>query len=489
METEELDSYPLRELPFELLEIIFEYLTSEDLRNLLVLDERIRDVIIASPISMRKLKLVLMENWREKVGFIKSRGDCVKALEFDFCNFERPDEFRDLMKMMRSIEGLKLSNCHIAAENFNKKFKVLAMKFHMLRSLDLDNSQAVGKFVRLYLKKLQVERLRMDFCHYNITHEFVELLWNQSDLHTLELAGFNNILYQSFFKHDISYTIGFELKRLILNHRVTQHELYLKFLKVLTSLEFLEVHKEIETQEFFNIVFAMPNLRSLTLATNFVTLKNIDFKKVANSKIDELVLVTRSQYGIEQTINYLVTKLLNLKTLKVVNLKTDSSDQLLGYVQLKKLEKLYIENSKLKFIQNINFGHLRSLHLNKIHPFLKFEDWESFFRNNRSIEDIRLSEFEVYYVIETIKAEIDKFIYNLHYIEKTLKHFEVYQELRYQKPIKVSIDIDKNSKVMRVSDSFIKICREEFHLLRKMQDFSLSYYADDYFELNNKYLK
>lgn len=489
MELNECASYPLRELPFELLEIIFEFLSSDDLKVLLVLDERLRDVIIKSPITMRKLKLFLMENWLAKVAFIKECGSCVKSLDFDFCNFDRPEEFRDLMKLMRSIESLKLSNCHIAAENFNKKFRLLAMKFHMLQSLDLDNSQAIGKFVRLYLKKLQVKRLRLDFCHFNVTHEFIELLWRQQDLHTLELSGFHNILYQSFFKYDISYTIGFELKRLILNHRVTHHELYLKFLKVLTTLEFLEIHKEIETQEFFNIVFAMQTLRSLKLATNFVTLKNIDFKKVTNSRIDDLVLVTRSQYGIEQTINYLVTKLINLKTLKVINLKTDSSDQMLGFVHLKKLEKLHIENSKLKFIQNIKFDHLKVLHLNKLHPFLKFEDWENFFRNNRQIEDIRLSEFEVYYVIETIKSEIDKFIYNLHYIEKTLKHFEVYQDLRYQKPIKVFMNIDSTSKIMKVSDSFIKICRDEFHMMRKLHDFKLSYYADDYFELNNKYLK
>lgn len=479
----------LSDLPFELLEMIFEFLDADDLKALIGMDRRLREVIISSPITMRKLKLIMEENWMEKVQFVKDRGDCVKALDFDCCKFELPEEFRDLMKLMRNVENIKLSNVHIAAENFNKKFKILAMKFHKLNSLDLDNSQAVGKLVRLYLRKLQVKRLRLDFCHYNVTQEFVELLRNQRGLKTLELSGFNNIFYQSIFTHDISYTLEFELKRLILNHRVTRNELFLKFLNVLTTLEFLEVHREIEIQDFFNIVFSMENLKSLTLATNFVTLKNIDFKKVANSKIQELVLVTRSQYGIEQTINFLVTKLLNLKTLKVVNMKPDSSDQMLGFVHLKKLENLHIENSKLKFIQNIKFDNLRSIHLSQLHPFLKFEDWENFFRNNRKIERIVISDYEVYYVTESIKAEIDKIIYNLHYVEKILKHLEVYQELRYQKPIKVYIDIKEKRNVMKVSDSFIKICREEFHLLRKLADFKLSYYADDYFELNNKYLK
>lgn len=489
MELEEFQSSILRDLPFELLEMVFEFLNSDDLRQLLGLGERVRDVIIASPISMRKIRLALNENWLEKAGFVKDFGECVKDLEFDFCNFEMPEEFRDLVRLMKNTERLKLSNIHIAAENFNKKFKILILKFQKLKALDVDNSQAVGKLVRLYLKKLQVKHLRLDFSHYNVTEVFVELLRNQRNLDTLELSGFNNILYQSLLKHDISYTFEFELKRLILNHRVTRNELFLKFIKALTTLKSLEVHKEIEYQDFFNAVFAMENLRSLTLATNFVTLKNIDFKKVANSKIEELVLVTRSQYGIEQTINYLVTKLLNLKTLKFVNMKTDSSDQLLGFVHLKKLENLHIENSKLKFIQNVKFDHLKSLHLTNIHPFLKFEDWENFFRNNRQIERIVLAEFELYYVIESIKAEIDKFIFNLHYVAKTLKHFEIFQELRYQKPIKIVIDITEKRKTMKVSDSFIKICREEFHLLRKLADFDLSYYADDYFELTNKYLK
>ena len=484
-----MESFDLSQLPFELLELIFEFLETEDLKNLLMLDERVRDVVVASPISMRKLKLRLQENWMQKVGFIKDYGDCVKILDFDFCNFELPDEFRDLMKVMRNIEALKLSNMHIAAENFNKKFKILLMKFQKLRTLHLDNSQAVGKLVRLYLRKVQVKHLRLDFCHYNVTHEIVELLRNQKKLTTLELSGFNNILFQSLFKHDISYTFEFELKRLILNHRVTHNDLYLKFLKVLTTLESLEIQKEVESQEFFNVVFALNNLKSLTLATNFVTLKSIDFKKAVNSKLQELVLVTRNQYGIEQTINFLVAKLLHLKSLKVLNMKTDSSDQMLGFVHLKQLEKLHIENSKLKFIQNIKLDNLRVLHLHNVHPYLKFEDWENFFKTNSKIEEIVVSEFEVYYVIEAIKAEIGKFINNLHPIIKTLRHLEISQELRYQKPIKLYMDISGKKKIMKVSDSFIKVCREEFHFLRKLADFHLTYYADDFFELKNKYLK
>lgn len=489
MELIESSFNPLSYLPYELLEIIFSFLKTSDLKNLLTLGDRTRDVIVTSPITMRKLKLRLMEDWLEKVAFVKQYGHCVKDLEFDFCNFDTPNQFRDLMKFMRNVENLRLSNVHIAAENFNKKYNILAMKFHKLDVLDVDNSQAMGKLVKLYLKKVEMRCLRIDFCHYNVNHELVKLMWNQPYLETLELAGFNNILYQSLFQqYDISYTIYLNLKKLILNFRVTPNQFFLNFFKVLT-MESLEILKEIEFQELFNVIFTMENLRSLTLATNFVTLKNIDFKKVTQSKIDELTLITRSQYGIEQTINYLVSKLPNLKTLKVDNLKTDSSDQLLGFVYLKKLEKLEIKNSKLKFIQNIKFDNLKTLHLTSIHPFLKFEDWENFFRTNKHIEELFISEFEVYYVTEAIKTELNKIFYNLHFIEKSLKYFEVNQELRYQKPIKLVIKNTEKCKIMKVSDSFIKICREEFHMLRKIADFNLFYYSDDCFEINNKYLK
>jgi hypothetical protein len=46
---------PLNYLPFELLEMIFELLKTRDLKNVLNLGERVRDVVIASPISMRKV--------------------------------------------------------------------------------------------------------------------------------------------------------------------------------------------------------------------------------------------------------------------------------------------------------------------------------------------------------------------------------------------------------------------------------------------------
>lgn len=479
-------------LPYELLEIIFDHLKTEDLKCLLHLGGYLREVITTSPLTMRKLKLLLSENWREKLSFVRDSGECVKTLEFDRCNFEDPGEFRDVLRMMKNIENLKISNVHITAENFNKKFKVLALKFTKINSLNIDNSQAAGKLYRLYMKNLRVEELTLDFCHYNVTTEFVRLLQYQHSLKTLQLSGFNNILYQSLFQTDISYTFWFQLHRLIINHRVTKNEFFLKFLKALTSLQQLEVHKEIEIQEFFNTIFEMPNLRSLTLATNFVTLKSIDFKKTSNSQIEELILITRSQYGIEQTINYLITKLLNLKTLRIFNIKTDSSDQLLGYVHLKKLKNLQIENSKLKFLQNVKFDCLRSLHLNKIHPFLKFEDWENFLKINSRLEEIVISEIEVYYVIESIKIELEKIIHNLHYVAKTLKHFKIDQELRYQKPMRVLIrvcDNDAAKTIMKVSDSFIKICRDEFQMLRKLNNFVLSYYDDDCLTLNNKYLK
>lgn len=478
----------LVDLPFELLEMVFDYLESEDLRSLLFSDGRVWDVVVSSPISMRKLKLHMNESWMEKVQFIREFGECVKALNFEFCNFEFPHEFCELMKLMRNIESLKVCHVHIDSESFNKKHKVLLMKFRKLRHLSVDNSQAVGKLVRLYLKKVQVKSLRLDFSHYNVTDELVELLRNQRDLQTLEMAGFNNILYQSLFKNDISYTFDFQLKKLILNHRVIKHELFLRFLKALPLVE-LEVNKEIESQDFFNVIFAMETLRSLTLATNFVTLKNIDFKKAVNSKIQELVLVTRNQYGVDQTINFLVTKLFDLRTLKIVNLKTDTSEQLLGYVHLKSLEKLHIENSKLKFLQNIKLDHLRSLHLHNVHPFLKSEDWEKFFLANRKIVEIVVTDFEVYYVTEAIKNEIGKIINNLHPIEKNLTRLDIYQELRYSKPIKVALRISESQKTLKVSDSFIKVCREDFHYLRKLADFHLTYYADEHFQLNNQYLK
>lgn len=478
------------EIPFEILEMIFEYLNYDDLKSLMMLGDRIRDVIIASSISMRKLKLYLIESWNEKIEFVKNFGEFVKDVDFEFCDFEDPEEFRDLIKMMRNVEYLKLRNLHISAETINKKFKVLLMKFHRLKKLSIDNSQAISKIFKLYMKKVQVEQLRLDFCHYNVTgDEIVELLRSQINLKQLEFAGFNNILFQSLFKYDISYTFEFPLEKLILNHRVVRNDLFLKFIKALDTLKSVEVYKEIEDEEFLNVIFQMNKLESLTLATHFVTLKNIDFRKVATSKLNELILVTRSQYGVEQTINYLITKLSELRTLKIENIKTDSSDQLLGCLHLKKLENLYIENSKLKFIPTMRFDNLQSLHLTSIHPYLKFEDWENFFRLNRKIREISLKDFEVYYVTEVIKCEIDKFILNLYFIEKTLKRFEIYQELRYQKPIKLSMKIDGNLAFLQVSDSFIKVCRDEFHLIRKMHNFHLTYFSDDHLKLNNKYLK
>lgn len=480
----------LIELPYEMLESIFDYVLCNDLKNLMLIESRFREIVITSPRLMRKLRLVLWENWRSRVPFIEENGNNVKELIFDHTSFEKPNEFKDLMKLMRGIEILKLNNVHIIAENITKKYKVLSLKIPKIKKLDMDNSKAVPKVLKLYLKKLQVQELKLDFSHYNTTSDLTEFLCKQKHLKKLTLSGFENIMYKSLFSDDINDRVQFQLKHLIINHRIVPNASFLSFLKTQKSLEKLEVHKEINITEFFNVIFEM-SIASLTLQTNFVTLKNINFKKISNSNISELVLFTKKQYGIEQTINFLVSKLQNLKTLKIINSITDSSDQLLGYVHLKKLENLHIENSKLKFIQNINFNCLKSIHLCKIYPFLKFEDWTNLLKNNTGIEEITLSEIECYYVTESIKTEIDNIIYNLHYL-KFVKIFELYQELRYQKPIKVVMRTTGNVKKMQVSDSFIKICRDEFHLLRKINSTlvqDLSYFADENLYLNNKYLK
>lgn len=320
---ENLFENPFNDLPFELLELIFEYLDPGDLRSLLSMTGRLYDVIVTSPISMRKLKLNLDENWNASSVFVRESGENVKDATFQYCNFDDPRQFRDLLKHISNVERLKVCNIHISAEVFTRKFRKFFIDLDRLRRLDVDNSQAVGKLLRLYLPDPQVTHLRMDFTHFNVTKEFVKLLWSQIDLTTLELGGFSEIMLRSLFPLDISYMIRFELKKLIFNCGIVSDANFLKCMEIFSeTLEELEVHKELESMEFFKLMFKMEKLRALTLATNFITLKTfIDCieaaKKSFHFGIKELTLVTRSQYGIEQPINFIVEKLKNLESLKV----------------------------------------------------------------------------------------------------------------------------------------------------------------------------
>lgn len=272
---------------------------------------------------MRKLNLNLNENWQKSVKFVQENGENVKEVTFQHCDFADPQEFRDLLKNLKNVEKLKISNIHISAEVFTKKFRKFSINLDRLKRLDVDNSQAVGKLLRLYLHDPQVEYLRMDFTHFNVTNEFVRLLWSQLDVKTLELGGFSEIMLRSLFVHDISYMIRFELKKLILNCGISSNLNFMKVLEIFSeTLEELEVHKEVESMDFFKMIFKMEKLRALTLATNFVTLKTfIDCVEVARKSFDfgikELTLVTRSQYGIEQPINFIVEKLRCLESLRV----------------------------------------------------------------------------------------------------------------------------------------------------------------------------
>ena len=231
----------LNELPYEMLEFIFDYVLCNDLKNLMLLESRFREIILTSPRLMRKLRLVLWENWRTRVPFVEEYGINVKELIFDHTSFEKPNEFKELIKLMRSIEILKLNNVHITAENIAKKYKVLSLKIPKIKKLVMDNSKAVPRILKLYLKKLQIQELKLDFSHYNTTSDFTEFFCNQKHLKTLALSGFENIMYKSLFSDDISDRIQFQLKHLIINQRIAPNTSFLNFLKAQHSLEKLEV--------------------------------------------------------------------------------------------------------------------------------------------------------------------------------------------------------------------------------------------------------
>lgn len=427
---------------------------------------------------MRILPVFMGEQWRNHLEFLEMYGDSVRDLRFNHCMFNSPGEFKDAIALMRRIECLKLTNVHIKAENYKKKFKVLVMKFPRLKKIEMDNSKAVQKFLS-FLKKTQVNQLKLDFCHFNVTTELTDFLCQQEELHSLFLCGWENILMDSLFGVTIIANICFQLKKLVLDHNVIFNKHFFNFLKFQTEIEELEILKQVETEDFFDLVFTeFKNLKKLTLRTNFVSLKNINFKKAALSPLSELVLITRSEYGIEHTINQLVIKLQNLKSLKIINMKPDNS-QVLESLHLKKLENLFIENSKLRFLQNIKFNCLKTLTINNLQLFLKAEDWSHLLMSNPNLESLIVRDIQCYYQNDVIKAEISKIIFNLHYIVKTLKLLEISQELTYQKPIKLVVKVTENYRTLKCSDSFIKLCRNEFHYLRKLGNYSCSYFDDD----------
>lgn len=475
------DEWEFNELPFDILESIFQYLDPDDLKNLMLIDTRIREVIQTSPVTMRKLPLKLNENWQDMWPFAEIYGDFVKEIDFNHCVFNTPADFRNIASHMRNCETMKISNIHMTIENLTKAYKVIIMKFLRLKSLQLDNSQAVPKIILKHLKKVQLQELKLDFCHLTPTTEFTDFLCRQENLKKLTLSGWENIIFKSLFSEDIVPDINFKIKNLVIGFRVTKNDNFLHFLVTQPELNTLEFQKEVLDEDLLNTIFKMKKVKRLIMRTNFVSLKNIDLKKISQSNLAELRLITRSEYGIDQTINTLVSKLLNLKSLEIVNLKTDSSDQLLGYVHLKKLEKLYVENSKMKFIQNIKFDCLKTLHIEKLHLFLKNEDWAKFFKRTPHLEEVIVREIECYYNIDNIKAEIEKFVYNIEFVVKKLRHFEIFQELRFQKPIKMNFCMENGIKSLKCSFAFLKHCREEFHYLRKLigSDLVLYYYSDD----------
>lgn len=465
-------------LPYEILEEAFRYLPSKDAKSLLEVNHRIREIVMTSGAVMRMLPVFLGEHWHNHMDFLKAYGDAVRDLRFDHCMFNSPEEFKEAIKLLQGIECLKLTNVHIKAENYKKEFEVIVIKFPRLKKIEMDNSKANGKILS-FLKKTQVKQLKLDFCHFNVTTEFTDFFSQQEDLHTLFLSGWENVLMESLFGVTIIFKICFQLKKLVLDHNIIKNEHFFNFLRFQTEIEELEILKEVQTEDFVNLVFTeFKKLKRLTLRTNFVSLKNINFKKAALSPLSELVLITRSEYGIEHTINQLVIKLLNLKSLKIVNMKPDNS-QVLESLHLKKLENLFIENSKLRFLQNIKFNCLKTIHINSLQLFLKADDWTNLLKNNPNIESLIVRDIECNYQTDVIKAEINKIIYNLHYVVKTLKYLEISQELTYQKPIKLVVKVAEKYRTLKCSDSFIKLCRTEFHYLRNLGNYTCSYFDDD----------
>lgn len=477
------------QLPNEILLSIFYQLDRCDLKVVLNVCKRWRELILTSSNLMRLLPLTLNKDWLSKIEFIGNFGEFVKEANFEYCSFDSMDEFFSILNLLPCVEILRINYVYI------KQAQLSEIKpgprneeipdFLNLRKLELSSkfwgyiTQVDAKILK-HLNTNRLEHLKIHLPMQKFSSDFIEFLCKQTNLKFLKIHDdfidsfvFDDFVdfvsYQeyisSLFEIDLSQRAEFQLKSLSINYRGDHKENFQRFLNSQNDLEELEFCKYDDDFVKFKINFDLIrnlNVRKLNLYIDFLPSNNLnEIEGFVNPSVNELSLMG---YNNDQAMfNFLLRIFPNLKVLHLEYMNEFNCDNL---SELKHLEVLIVDHFKVDCMLNTSIEKLRRLEIKNLYPFV-FTDFENIVTNNPKIEEFVVHEISHFNTMCSIRNALNIVVKGL----KFLRFLSVIQNRETADCIKLIID--NRRRILEASNYANSFCKEVIEHLKNFYSYKL----------------
>lgn len=469
----------MENLPNEIILKILEYLDRSELKDMLNVSNRFRELIISNSVLMRKLPMKISKNWYSKVEFANNFGDYVKTLTMEYTSFESFSEFQTVVDLFPNIEKLKINYIYIkqpSDELINHDNKTIGdevIAFDHLKSIDLSCkfwgyiTQMDSKILN-HLNTTRIEEFFIKLPMQKFSPSFIDFLCKQKNLRVLQVYDefidsflfddftesltYNNFI-SSLFEIDLSTKVKFQLKKLAINFRGDHKENFQKFLSTQNELESLEIKKYEDDFVRFKIGFDLLKdfrVRQLTIPLELMPsnfLNNVD--NYVNTNVVDLCL---KGYNNDPILFNLMMKIFpNIKRLRLEYMLEFPCESL---ATLAHLEILEADHFKIDSLQNVKINKLRKLEIGTLYPFV-YTDWEEITKINTGIQEIIIREVSHFNTMTAIKNSVTIML-------RDLKQLHFLKIIQNESPDCLRVIADMRSKRLKLSPYGMKMLKEIF---------------------------
>jgi hypothetical protein len=469
-------------LPNEIVLNIFEYLLRDDLKEILRVNKRFRELIITNSKLMRILPMTVSKNWLSKIEFANNYGYYVKELTMDHTTFESIDEFKTFLNLFANIEKLKInyiyikqpdyensSSCH---EEERKDGESHNHTFESLKSIDISSKffayiTNVDTQILNFLITNQLQELSIKLPMQKFSSSFIDFLCRQSKLKMLQVFDefidsflfddfteniTHNQFISSLFEIDLSEKATFQLKKLAINYRGDHRENFQKFISTQNELDELEIRKYEDDFVRFKISLALMKdfrVRKLIIPLELIQTNVVhDMDSYVNKNVIELQL---NGYNNDPAIFNMMLKIFpNIKRLRLEYMLEFACENLSTLPQLEILEA---DHFKIDCMKNVK-SKLRRLVIGNLYPLL-YTDWEEITKMNTGLQEIVINGVSHFNTLMAIKNSVTVMLRDL----KQLSFLKITQN---ESSDCLRVVADMKNKRLKLSPLAMKMLKDTF---------------------------
>lgn len=386
-----------------------------ELKNLLSVSKRFRELIVSTPELMRKIPVIFfMESWRETIPFVEKNGKFVRSVKFDYCKQFNSNDTKAILSLTPNVECFEFASNHM--ENYEaEEADNVELNLKSLKSISIDTNDVASVILINDLRNCRsIEKFAIDAYFYKPTTIYGNFLTLQKNLTELDVSSYDKTLLgiNAIFTKELRERKDLRLKTLKLNCDVPYDEGFSAFLRSQSkNVEHFVIRSYRTDFHYYRLVFSgFTNLRKLSFGTDEI------INDARAAEIEKYSLPSVIEFNADTNVEDIsvfaaVMKMFpNLEVLSIAELNFE----LTGILEtLPKLRKLQIDDFKIEMMIFARSLSLRELDVTIQDPMMLSVLWKSLAGNCPNIERLVIKDIGNRRLSGTISREIEKILRNL----------------------------------------------------------------------------